>query len=125
MRSYYSNLQVAVLDFLFYIHKGSMSVFHGTVKTDVLKEGDFIGQLTFVTREFGLTSLSEIVALDDVRIIQWQHKKLHEVIDKYISIRVALLSVLAVNMSGKLTECYVNCKEWQMLQESYISSYSD
>ncbi|MCI5163314.1 MAG: hypothetical protein D3917_15100 [Candidatus Electrothrix sp. AX5] len=106
------------LNSLMYIHKGSMNVFHGLVKTDVLKDGDFIGQLTFVTREYDSISLSAIVALEDIRIVRWSYKELHNLTDKYMSIRVALLSVLAVNMSGKLTKCFFNCKEKQLLEKN-------
>ena len=103
---------------LMYIHKGSMNVFHGQKKADVLKEGDFIGQLTFVTGEFDSVSSSAVVALEDVRILLWSYEELHKLIDKYVSIRVALLSVLAVNMSGKLSACFLNCKAKRSLEES-------
>lgn len=91
--------QGAPLDRIMVIYSGHVSVQVDGMEVAQLKEGQFIGEMSFLT---DATTSASVVARDDVEYVAWPQHALKRFLDRNPELRAALQMVIGVDLAAKL-----------------------
>ncbi len=85
---------------LIVLHSGLVSVRVKGEEVTKLGDGDFIGEMSFLTRE---PTVARVVTETTVRYLEWDGHQLHKLFDRRIDLKSALNTVIGHNLIEKLT----------------------
>jgi Popeye protein conserved region len=82
------------------IYNGLVSVEVGGKTVAYLKDGSFIGEISFIT---GGLATATVKALEQTRYISWSKEDLRQLLNRNPSMRFAMQTVLSTDLTKKLT----------------------
>jgi CRP-like cAMP-binding protein len=87
------------LERMMVICSGSVHVEVGDKRLAELREGQLVGEMSFLTGEF---PNADVVAAEPTRLVSWPKANLREFLDKNPELRSALQMVIGKDLAGKL-----------------------
>lgn len=87
------------LDWVYLIYNGEAEVFVDEKKMAVLKDGDFIGEMSFT---LGHAATATVVMTQDSKILAWKQEELRKLLDRNPSMKLVVTSILSTDMVKKL-----------------------